>query len=1474
VQEVPHSPGVYHVIGGAGGKLNMLKMTGIKPQSSYKEHLAKKAKEKADQKKKLRERDKEMGIEKGKGKAREAVMSQKHEAQKGFIKKVAEKMGWKDEDLAPNIPANVSDVTRNKLEAKHHSELLRKAHQAVDLQRQNLLTDVVARQEAGIAPEPNEHDDSTLSTADLDDTRPQAKSGLGFSAHYAERAEAQGATQEVIQKEADEKKAARQAMLTDGQRSDIKHRGTVQAQIKEEIKAIREPVTKDVKAVLADAKSAVELLKAQNQLKAIEKSAGAAMKDIDEAKEVKAYNLEVSAPDDASIEEGIENDLRTIRTKAFLSAIDKEFDDPEKQIRQHVGAGAFNSVNSLAITKGGAALVDRSVVDVLGISGAAQVLVRRLYADLPADEMEKLVGEMEDYHLHHYMETSQDALKEAKDLHDAAKEIQLGEASHGDDFEAAREIGARRKACIEQAHQILGTALGEMEANAALVVALKGGRNDNPLEVPLGKIADEDAIRQARAIGLQRGDYSITKIAGNQVLTVTPGGMDRLAKPVDKAELERTRNTLDIINGGQDEDDWLPMGFSNRPDLALDLKPGVAATLAQPFAPSADLEQSLRDYIGGRTADGDSPSDIVADIQSSDFFDKAGNNEAYRAALDAVAPLKGKDGKMARAESLADAFNQYADTFVGGKASTLQRQNFTPDAVAQDALHRALADEPAGVVAYKPIGELSHDDQAVLRKYFYANVAHESPEAANLRERLETIGAHEPEKESVDMFGDTTINQEWYDWKAQRDTLAEEVNSASLNWQKYASAMNGHEKAYATMQDMIRSKIGQSFQQHYNTLNPSAPMKLGRQVIRNNLNHLDAVDPQARAAREEQERQLIDRLRERNQGKYASGSVSDKLDAEREQKEAFEQSQMGFFSAEAEPDMFGDAPKPAKPLAVDERHTLGHAAERTLAGMMGVVGKNFKPGQPVKIFNPTMSGTDGVLRQRAIKFIEANKRMSLAAGTGSGKTSMILGAYSHLQAQGKAKKGIIVCPSTVIGGVGADALRFMEPGKFKFHCDPGASFEERLASYKDPETHFSVVTHQSFRDDLLKMASMKSGEESGAIAEKMSTMSRKERASFIKDVLAHHGVNFDFSAIDEGHNLLDRAGKDNSMMSNVIGGVTDNTEYMISSTADVVKNDLSELHSALEKIDPERYKDRDAFMRQYGVNTEGAKEALRREMVNRVLPFKIEPKVRTDKKEIAVTPSPEQSAALADLDKNIGKARMARMEGKVDVAAVKAISPRQFKDAPVEQHEAIAKELSQSLGIIKGSAVRAILDAYPKSSKIDALAKIANERKGKPGVVFAHSLEAVENIKKRLEADGHRVVTLTGGDSSAEKAAKIRGFNPDKGDRTHDIMVASDAGSTGANLQSGQWLTQFDSPMTAMVHAQRQGRINRVGQRNNVELMDLVSDHPSERKARERLKTKYALRDMLTSPMDNLDDTGLAAFLNQRKVIQQNAELF
>src|SRR5690606_19397598 len=110
-------------------------------------------------------------------------------------------------------------------------------------------------------------------------------------------------------------------------------------------------------------------------------------------------------------------------------------------------------------------------------------------------------------------------------------------------------------------------------------------------------------------------------------------------------------------------------------------------------------------------------------------------------------------------------------------------------------------------------------------------------------------------------------------------------------------------------------------------------------------------------------------------------------------------------------------------------------------------------------------------------------------------------------------------------------------------------------------------------------------------------------------------------------------------------------------------------------MDPERYSDRAAFMRRYGADTLASKDALKREMARYVYPSRIDPDVRADRKESVVPLSEGQKEALAELDQHFANARIARMQGKVDVTAMKAISPGSFDGAPEDRHESIARNL-------------------------------------------------------------------------------------------------------------------------------------------------------------------------------------------------------
>ena len=1482
VQPHPTHKGVWSVIGGAGGKLNYLKLRGIKSEGSYKEGLAEKDKARRELEKRQAVRDKELGIAKPKAEKKAEIATQRRQYQHEFIQRVAEAAGWKSDqtDFRAEDHAHLSPEAYQAAQRQHHAIQLKKAKEFVAQQRQELLADADKRAQAfGAVPitAPKDHPEA-LTVQDLDPVKaPDA--GLGLSHDYGARAAEKAGGAEDLKAEVD---ALREPKRGDGKRREMAE------QIKREFAELKIPDAPLPGPKSLDADKIMALLAAEKQLRQAERATRKAMADIDKSediKEIQAYNVEVDEPpDDASVIRDLQDIARTEQTVSFLKMAEEagEGIPPEQALYRHIAAGATNALSAAGLTIAGQALVDRSVVDVLGIAGAAQVAARRLHATLTPDELKEAQEALDDYHVDHYSRTARDAMDRAQVWLDIADKAQGMDATaeDGDDLALIENLNRQRIEALAEARKILGTALGEFEMGAALNMAMREGRSNRTFEVSLGKINPASAYTQLRALGLEPGDFKASAIGGEQVAEIVPEGLDKLSRPIDREALQRQRTALDIIEGRQDERGWLPEGFASRKDLNGIASPGQAPKLAEPFDSGKGLEQGIKDYFGGRIADGDNPSDILADATDAQWMEThvpADGREAYLSALASLLPSTrtrkkmvegtGGEGKIVTEkvpiENHRDTLEGWADEFVksryGETRTPFGKQDIPIDDISTEAMHRSLSAHPEGVAAFKAIGDLTDKDQRALRTYFEKHVAKDSDESAQIKRELSDLKGAEPEKDTVDMFGDTAVNPEWTAWNQEIAAKREKLGTETLTWDKYATVMDGRERAYAAIQDMIRSKVAEKFHAAYNTLRPDAPLKLGRQNIREHRRHLDAIDPMARKERLAAQSSEDAAMRFRRGGKFAEGGVKEEREAQRAAKEGFKQAQIGMFG---EPEETATAP-----LRENERYSLGHVAEQRLAGLANAIGGQFKAGQPVELRSVSMDDRY-VNQQRATRLIAANKRVALAQGVGSGKTSISLAAFTHLHANGKVKRGIFAVPSIVQGQFNAEALRLLDPTKgYKWHASPGASREERIAALKDPNNHFVVMTHQSLRDDLLHLGAKHAGIDAGAMADKIDAMPPGERKAWMRDLLKREGIDAQYLNVDEGHNLLNRATKENSHMANVFDALSATVPYYVNATADPVKNDVSEAFDLMRKMNPDKYTDRAEFMRRYGPNTPSARDALRREMLQHLYPGRIDPGVAAKNTQEKVSLSVEQKTTIDGIEKAAAKVRLARMRGQTDVDSARKLAPDLFEGADPKEHDRIAKEIGRYIGVLKNTATLKAINAGPNSAKLDRVAQLAKDRKGKPGVVFAHNLESVRQIKDRLEKDGHRVAVLTGADSAKKKGQIKSAFSPEGDvDATADILIASDAGATGMNAQRGQWLVQYDVCDTAMLHAQRNGRIHRLGQKNNVELVDLMTDHKTEQAARKRLAEKYELREIMTSPYEGLDDTGLASFLHRRKV--------
>lgn len=716
------------------------------------------------------------------------------------------------------------------------------------------------------------------------------------------------------------------------------------------------------------------------------------------------------------------------------------------------------------------------------------------------------------------------------------------------------------------------------------------------------------------------------------------------------------------------------------------------------------------------------------------------------------------------------------------------------------------------------------------------------------------------------------------------------VKTAGNRWSEYVKDMGGVDRAYDAVCDHMKGDFISRFAHAYKE-RTGHDIRQAYVPVANAESHAYAsLPPEKRQEQDSLAASERARMMNRAGGKFAEGSVKEGLEA----KKQAEESGMALFDTETG--------KKAVEERGTHRVTIGNAAENMIAGMLPNLG--LSKGTSA-IADLDMSSGNAIKRQRAIKLIEANKRQMLTMGTGSGKTSVALGSFSDLKAKGKVKRAIMAVPSVVQEQFGSEAARFYDPTDKNFpkwFSDSSASARERRAAYREDSGHdICVVTHQALRDDLnWAVARHNFGGDTRAAAEWMEHAPEAERNAVVQQACKQEGWNFDMSVVDEGHNLLNRQGKTNSAMANTIDAFTADKKYHVPMSADPTKNDASESFDLLRKVAPDRYVNDDhplatgsakrragvvtksEFMRRYAVNTPAASEALAREMAPYQYAESIPPDVQAIQRTHVIPMTAPQREAYNKVRSMYQRARQARMQGKVDVDAVRYLSPSSFEGLNGAEAETNAARLQDNLGLLRDTALSRVVNTHPQGAKMEWLdhrlgikhspemAKLGIDSipvDGHPKIIFAYNLAAVSAIEKHLKAAGIKTArldgTMTGKDKEKAKQAFSPAFDESTGkyvtDPTADVIISSDSGAVGWNGQRADHSINWDTSDTAMIMAQRNGRSVRTGQRNDVHLDTVMTDTPFEHRRRERVERKDRLRDTLTASQDTIDDSGLAS---------------
>ncbi|MHB1495067.1 MAG: DEAD/DEAH box helicase [Acidithiobacillus sp.] len=121
-------------------------------------------------------------------------------------------------------------------------------------------------------------------------------------------------------------------------------------------------------------------------------------------------------------------------------------------------------------------------------------------------------------------------------------------------------------------------------------------------------------------------------------------------------------------------------------------------------------------------------------------------------------------------------------------------------------------------------------------------------------------------------------------------------------------------------------------------------------------------------------------------------------------------------------------------------------------------------------------------------------------------------------------------------------------------------------------------------------------------------------------------------------------------------------------------------------------------------------------------------------------------------------------------------------------------------------------------------------------LIFTEFVPTQQMLKEFLEARGVSVVTLNGSMDMEERGAAQDAFR-----RSHRVLVSTDAGGEGLNLQFAHVIINYDIPWNPMRLEQRIGRVDRIGQPKTVQAINFLFEDSVEFRVREVLEQKLSV---------------------------------
>ncbi len=151
------------------------------------------------------------------------------------------------------------------------------------------------------------------------------------------------------------------------------------------------------------------------------------------------------------------------------------------------------------------------------------------------------------------------------------------------------------------------------------------------------------------------------------------------------------------------------------------------------------------------------------------------------------------------------------------------------------------------------------------------------------------------------------------------------------------------------------------------------------------------------------------------------------------------------------------------------------------------------------------------------------------------------------------------------------------------------------------------------------------------------------------------------------------------------------------------------------------------------------------------------------------------------------------------------------------------------------------------NAKLKKVFEILKNHSNEKIIIFTEYRASQAYIAYHLDQAGYKMIVYNGGLSTSSKEWIKNIFKKDK-----QIMISTEAGSQGLNLQFCNIIINYDLPWNPMKLEQRIGRIDRLGQTKNVYIYNLATKNTIEEKILYILYKKINLLKDIVGEMEDI----------------------